>query len=263
MFEVFAYGFMQRALIAGILVACITAVVGLCVVLRRMSALGDGLAHISFGGVALGIFLGLYPTVVALVLCVVAVLGIQFLQRKRVYSEVAISIFYSAGLALGVILLSLSKGFTIDLYSYLFGNILAINSLDIVLMGILAVIVFILAFFYLEKIVFISFDESGARASGLNVEAILTGFHIITAITIVLALKIVGILLVSSLLVIPVASALLISKGVKQSLLVAILLSVVGVLLGLIGSYVFGIASGGSIIAVNILLFLLTFFVKK
>jgi len=263
MFEVFTYEFMQRAILGGVLLAILTALVGMCIVLRRMAPLGDGLAHISFGGVALGIFLGLYPLWSAIILSVFAVIGIQYLQKKKVYSEVAISILYASGLALGVILLSLKKGFTVDLYSYLFGNILAITYFDILGIAILVSVVLVLSYFYFEKIMFISFDEQGARASGLAVDNIITVFHIITAITIVLSLKAVGILLVSSLLVIPVASALLIAKGLKQAAIYAIALSMIGVFSGLLASYAFGIASGGSIIAANIILFLIALLWKK
>lgn len=263
MIELFSYGFMQRAFIAGILIAIICGLVGIFIVLRRMSPIGDGLAHIAFGGIAIGMFAGIYPLGFALALCVLSVLGIQYLQNKKIYGEVGIAVFYAAGLAIGVILLSSMRGFTVDLFAYLFGNILAISMQDIYVISILAVIAIAFIAKYMRQLFYISFDEDAARVSGVNVVVLNTIFSILIAITVVLALRIMGILLVSALLVIPAATALQIGKSMYKTIFLSVGLSLLGVIGGLFSAYYFDIAASGAIILILVIFFFASVLIKK
>jgi len=258
MLEIFQFIFMQRAILIGVLIALICAIVGLFIVLRRMALLGDGLAHISFGGIAAGMFFSIYPLLSALLFSVLGALGIQKLKRTKIYSDSAIAIFFSFGLALGVLLISLSRGFTTDLMSYLFGSILAVSVQDIFLVLVVGLIVLITIYFFYKELFYITFDDSSAKISGLPVEKIDNLLVILTAVTVVLSIRIVGILLVSSLLVIPASIALLFKRSFKQTILLSIVISVLSVVIGLVGAYYFNLAAGGAIVMVLIILFFCT-----
>lgn len=248
MIEALYYGFMQRALLAGILIAIIAGLIGIFIVLRRMSPIGDGLAHVAFGGIAVGMFAGVYPIIVALVFSIVSVLGIQYLQTKKIYGEIGISVFYAAGLALGIIVLSYIKGFTVDLFSYLFGNILSITSHDIFVIATISIIVISFILYFKRELFYISFDQDSARVSGINVTLINILFSILVAITVVISLQMMGILLVSALLVIPAAIALQLGKGMNATILSSVIISSMAVILGIVLSFYLDIATSGAII---------------
>lgn len=260
--EFLQYGFMQRALAGGLIIAVICPVVGVFLVLRRLALIGDGMAHVAFGGIALGMFINslkwpfkIYPVLTALALCVVSAFGIQRLQRARVYGDVAIAIFFSFGLALGVIFISLSKGFTVDLFTYLFGNILLVSDVDLALIGSLgaAIIGLIVAFY--KELFYITFDEEAAQANGLPVERLNMLLIILIALTVVVSMRIVGLLLVSSMLVIPAATALQLSRSFRQTIFISVGLGVTAVIVGLIGAYEFDLSAGGSIVVTLVLMF--------
>jgi len=250
MLEILEYSFMQRALLGGVLIAVLCSAVGLFLVLRRMALLGDGLAHISFGGIAAGMFFGVYPLLSALVFSVASAIGIQKLKQMKVYSDSAIAIFFSFGLALGVVLISLSRGFNTDLMSYLFGSVLSVSEGDIALIfGVGIATLAALALFY-KELFYITFDEDAARASGLPVEKLNTMLLVLTAIAVVLSMRVVGILLVSSLIVIPASIALPLCRSFRQALLASIAISVASVIAGLFLAYYFDLAAGGAIVLV-------------
>jgi len=253
--EVLQYGFMQRAFLAGILTAVLCAVVGVFLVLRRMSLLGDGLAHISFGGIAAGLLFGVQPLVSALVFSVLSALGIQQLKKMKVYGDAAIAIFFSFGLALGVAILSFAHGFNADLFSYLFGSILAVSEADILLIAAAGVATLAALYLFYKELFFITFDEESARAAGLPVDTLNNLLVVLTAVTVVLSLRIVGILLVSSFIVIPASTALLVCKGFRQAIAVSAAISVFSVIAGLVLAYYFNIAAGGAIVLVLVALF--------
>jgi len=263
MLEVFQFGFMQRAFIAGVLIALLCAIIGLFIVLRRMALLGDGLAHISFGGIAAGMLFGVYPILSALVFSVLGALGIQKLKNMKVYSDSAIAIFFSFGLALGIILISLTRGFNADLMSYLFGSILAVNLTDILLIGAVGIAVLTVIYLFYKELFYITFDESSAKAAGLPVEKLDTLLVILTSIIVVLSMRIVGILLVSSLIVIPASTALMFSKSFKQTMVISTIIAIVSVIIGLIAAYYFNLAAGGAIVMVLIVIFFTIFIFKK
>jgi zinc transport system permease protein len=194
--SMFQYAFFQRAFIGGICAALLCSLIGVFVVLRRQALIGEGVAHLSFGGIALGLFLAIYPLDTALVLSVIGIFVISYLQQKKiVYSEMAIGIVISFGLAFGAVLASLHGGFGVDLFSYLFGSILTISPEDLTLIVILSVIVtgFVLIFF--KELMHLTFDEQGTRLSGIPVFLFEIAFNLVLAFTVVVSIKIVGTLL--------------------------------------------------------------------
>ncbi|MFZ2455110.1 MAG: metal ABC transporter permease [Candidatus Altiarchaeia archaeon] len=263
MLDFLQYGFMQRAFIAGILIALLCGVIGLFLVLRRMAMLGDGLSHISFGGVAAGMLFGVNPIISALVFSVIGAFGIQKLKQKKVYGDSAIAILFSFGLALGVLLISLSRGFNADLYSYLFGSILAVRGQDIIIISILGLGVLSTVFLFYKELFYITFDENSARASGLPVEKLDTLLVVLTSVIVVLSMQIVGILLVSSLIVIPASTALLLFKSFKKTMLGAIVFAIAAVILGLISAFYFNLAAGGAIVMVLVAAFFAALLFRK
>jgi zinc transport system permease protein len=254
---IFHYQFMQRAILVGVLVAVLTGLLGVFLVLRQMSLLGDGLAHVSFAGIAIGLAAGIYPTGVALIASVAGAIAIYFLrERGIVKGDTAIGILLTASFALGVVVISASKGF-VNTNAYLFGNILAINDQDLrVVIGVGAALVVLLLAFY-KEFVSMSFSEEAARVTGLPVDLLNVVFVSLTAATIVVASRIVGVLLVSGLIVIPAATALQLARGFRRAILLSIAVGLVSVLTGILMAAEQGWAVGGTIALVAAACFLL------
>jgi zinc transport system permease protein len=263
MIEFLQYAFMQRAFIAGILIAIICAVIGVFLVLRRMSLMGDGLAHIAFGGIAAGMFFNIYPLLSALVFSVLAALGIQKLKEMKVYGDAAIAIFFSFGLAIGVVLVSFSHGFNADLFSYLFGSILAVSEADILLILAVGVATIAVIMLFYKELFYITFDEESARAAGIPVQRLNTMLVVLTAVAVVLSMRIVGILLVSSFIVIPASISLLLHRSFKQTIGIAGLTAVASVVAGLVMAYYLDLAAGGAIVLVLVAAFAMALVYKK
>ena len=265
--EIFSYGFMQRALISGLLIGVLCAVLGVFLVLRRLSLIGDGLAHVTFGSVALALALKaqpLYVTLAALPLVLLSSLGILKLTEKaKIYGDAAIGIVSAAGIAVGVILAGATGGFNVDLFSYLFGNILAVSSEETVMAAILFCLVIGVVVVQYRKLFAITFDEELARSSGIKVERINALLAILTALTVVLAMKLVGILLVSALLIIPPVTALQVARSFKLTIFLSALCSAFSVLGGILLALVLNLPSGGVIVLINIALFMIAFAVRK
>ncbi len=265
--EILSYGFIQRALVAGSLIAVLCAVLGIFLVLRRLSLIGDGLAHVTFGSVALALFLRvspLYVTVASIPLVLLSSLGILRLSDKaRMYGDAAIGIVSSLGIACGVILASVAGGFNVDLFSYLFGNILAIGPVDLVIAGGLFVVVILVVTLFYHELFAITFDEELAESSGIGTAAINTVLVLVTALTVVLAMKVVGIMLVSALLILPAVAALQVARGFRTAILLAAALAVTAVITGILGSVALNLPAGGSIVVANFLLFAATFAWRK
>jgi zinc transport system permease protein len=258
------YTFLQNAIIGGILVGITCAMIGSFIVLKKMSFLGDGLAHISFGGVAAGILFNINPLISALIFSVFSGFGIQKLKEMKIYSDAAIGIFFSFGLALGVILVSLSKGYTIDLYSYLFGNILAISQIDLILTSGITLFALLIILLLYKELFYITFDEETAQANGLPVNSLNQILVIICALAIVTSMKIVGILLVSSFLIIPTTTALTLGvKSFKKTIFISVIISIISVLIGIIFSYYLDVATGGAIVMTLVGMFTLSLGYKR
>lgn len=265
--EIFSYGFMQRAIVSGVLVGVLCAVLGVFLVLRRLSLIGDGLSHVTFGSVALALALKaqpLYVTLAALPLVLLSSLGILKLTDKaRIYGDAAIGIVSAAGIAVGMILAAASGGFNVDLFGYLFGNILAISRAELLLALLLFCLVMGTVFRYYNELFAITFDEDLARCSGIRVERINGLLAVLTALTVVLAMKVVGILLVSALLIIPAVTALQVARSFRITILAASLFAAFSVVSGIVGAFVMNLPAGGVIVLINIILFILAFSWRK
>jgi zinc transport system permease protein len=258
------YAFIQKAYLAGTFIATLCAMLGLYLVLRKLSLIGDGLSHVSFGAIALGLFFGFYPFYIAIPVVLIASFFILKLTEKaRMYGDAAIGIVSSIGIAGGVILASLSKGFNVDLFSYLFGNILAISNQDVyVSLGLSLVVLFIIVLLY-NDLFSATFDEEYAKITGVKTERINLVLTLLTAITVVLAIKVVGIMLVSALLILPAVTALQVAKGFKGAMLISILVAIVSVLVGITLSFFLDLPAGATIVMINAAIFAMALFYKK
>ncbi len=255
---------MVRALEAGIIVGLICPLIGIFLVLRRYSLMADTLAHVSLAGVAIGLITNINPIITALITSIISSIAIERLREtKKVYGESALALFLSGSLALAIVLISLARGFNVNLFSYLFGSITTVREGDIGIIFILGVIVIGLIIAFYKELVYISFDEETARVSGINTRLINTLLIILTATTIAISMRIVGILLISALIVIPVVTALQFKKGFKQTIIIAELVSLVSVVTGIFASYYLDLAAGGSIVLIALAIFIAVLAIKK
>ncbi|MTI79505.1 MAG: metal ABC transporter permease [Firmicutes bacterium] len=252
--EIFQYVFMQKAFIIGIVVAIICPLIGLFIVLRRMSLIADALSHISLAGVAAGLLSGTNPVLSASLFAVTGGILIENLrQRYRNYSELSIAIMLSVGLALAAILLGIGNGLNSNILNYLFGSIIVSNNMDVLIILVSGVIVLLLTTALFKELYLISFDEESAEISGIPVRAINITFTVLTALTVALAMRIVGILMVSSLMVIPVATAMQLAKSFKGALAYSITFGLVSVITGLLLSFYLNLPPGGTIIIMAVI----------
>lgn len=251
--EALSYGFIQKALISGIAVALICSFMGTFLVLRRYSLFGDGIAHVAFGGVSVGLFLGVFPLWTAFIVSIFGGIGLQKLrQSTKISGDAAVAVVLVSGLSLGVILVSSSGGFSVDLFSFLFGSILLISNEDtMMILGISAGIITTL-FVMQKQFLHLTFNEEQAKISGLSVTALNYAFVILAAITVVTSMRLVGILLISALIVIPNISAMMLGKGFKKTVAISMIISVVSVVTGILLSYYFNIAPSGTIVMVAV-----------
>jgi len=264
MIETFSSPFMQKALIAGIIVSILTGMISVFIVLRKMSFVGAGISHAAFGGVAIGFFTGVNPLFTAIGYSVLVAIGIEStVRRGRISEDVSIGIFYSVSMALGVALISLSKSYNVDLFGYLFGNILAISETDIYLTIITFVFVSGFIVIFLKDLFLSAYNEELAMVSGVRVELMNTLFMVSLAVSIVISIRIVGVILVSALLVIPGATARLFAKGLISMLLLSCLAGTVSVISGLMISYEYDIAPGASIVLASASIFFLSLLFRR
>jgi len=256
----FHHSFIQRAVLAGCFIAALCSTLGTFLVLRRLSLIGDGLAHVTFGGVAVGLLFQAYPFYVAVPVVMASALGIlKLIDKARLYGDAAIGIISSLGIAGGILIASIAGGFNVDLFSYLFGNILAISSAEVWTAVLLCLCLIAAITLFFHELVAITFDEESARASGINTARINKVLVLLTALTVVLAMKVVGIMLVSSLLIIPPVTALQFGRGFKATIIISCLTGMVSVITGIVISFILDLPSGATIVLVNLLLFILSF----
>jgi len=250
------YQFVERAIIAGFFLGLVCAVLGVFLVLRKMSLIGDGLAHISFGAIAIGIAFGIYPLFIAIPLVIIASLIIYTLTRNNIIEgDAIIGILASLGLAIGVIISSITTGFNIDIFSYLFGNILAINQQELLFAIIGSVSILSIIILFYQEFVAISFNIEQAKISGLPVSKLDVVFSIITALTVIMSIKLAGALLISALLILPASSSLQIAKSFQQTIVFAIIIALISIMIGIIISFVGSIPTGATIVTINAILF--------
>ncbi len=258
------YGFVQRALVAGTFVGITCAMLGTFLVLRKMSLIGDGLSHVSFGAVALGLFLGVMPVYVAIPVVVIAsLLMLKISEKTKVYGDAAIGIVSATGIASGVMFASLAGGFNVDLFGYLFGNILAISPTEAYIAVALSLIVLVsLSVFYWD---FFSatFDEDYAKTTGVRTDLVDALLAVLTAVTVVLSVKVVGVMLVSALLILPAVTALQISRSMKGTIFFAGICSFFSVVIGIVGSFFFDLPAGATIVLLLVFSFVVVSWWKK
>ena len=255
-FEMLQYEFMQNAILAGITASIICGVVGVFVVLKRIVFISDGIAHTSFGGVGLGYLLGINPMITTLFFALASALGIGAVsKRARLHEDTIIGIMMALGMALGILFIGLSEGYAPDLFSYLFGNILAVSKTDIYLMLILAVIIIAAVTALYKEFVLMAFDEEYAKASGLPAAMLYYLFLLIVALTVVILIKIVGIILLIALLTLPAATSKQLTNNLKHMIILSIALGVIYVLAGIYLSSLFNLPSGATIIVVSAIVF--------
>jgi len=258
------YGFLQRALLAGIFIGLACALLGVFLILRKDAMIGHGLAHVTFAGVALGLFLNVLPLLLALAVAVAAALGIMKLKdRAGLYGDTAIGIFSSAGMAAGILLVTLSQKFNIDLLGYLFGDILAIDPLEVGLStGLAAAVLLAIALNY-HQLMYMTFSPESARASGVRTGRLDLLLTVLTAVTVVLGMKVVGLLMVTALLVIPAAAGLQAAANFKKAVLVSALVALVSVVGGLAAAVALDLPASAAIVILSFLIFGMTFLFRK
>lgn len=251
------YSFMQNALMAGVLISILCPIVGVFLVLRRYSMMGDTLSHASFAGIAIGLILGFNPLLTAFMFTSICGILIEILRNYyKKYAELVMSIILTFSIGIAIILVSTGKSGA-NINSYLFGSILTISVKDLYVISILSVLsLFILIFLY-NKLLYITFDEEGASVSGINVKFANYLFTLLVGATISVSIRIMGILVISSMIVIPVATALQLNKGFKTTLIYSIVFGFIDIILGLISSYYINSAPGGTIALVSVLVLIL------
>jgi len=263
MLEMFAFDFMQRALLAGIMVSILCGFIAFFVVLKRLSFIGVGISHSALGGVAIGVLSGVDPILSAIIFVILMSWAIGMVSKKGdVHEDTAIGIFFSFATALGVALISLSKSYNVDLFGYLFGSILSVTKKDLWTVGILGglVVGFLILFF--KELLFMCFDEEVATISGLPVTFLYYLLLTLMAVTIVVAIKVVGIVLVSAFIVIPAATGYQLAKSYRIMLTTSILCGIVASVAGLWLSFRFDLASGATIVLCSTLLFFLAMLIS-
>jgi zinc transport system permease protein len=260
MLEALQYDFMRNALAAGVLAAVACGIVGVYVVVKKIVFISGGIAHASFGGVGLGFLLGINPVVGALFFTLASALGMGTLSRRTSLPEdTVIGIFWAVGMALGVIFVGLSPGYAVDLFSYLFGNILFVPTSDLVLMLILDAVIALVVFLLYKEFMAISFDEEFGIVVGVPVERLYLTLLCLIALTVVVLIRVVGVILVIAMLTIPAAMAKQFTYNLKKIMFFSVLLGIIFVLCGLWLSYELDLASGATIVIVSGLFFLVSF----
>jgi zinc transport system permease protein len=256
--EIFQYEFMQNAFAAGVLIAVLAPIIGVFVVLKRMSLIGDSLAHASLAGVALGMLFKFYPFYGALLFSAGAGIVIELIRSSfRKYAEISLAVVLSGGMGLAVVLISLNRSLNADLFSYLFGSIIAVTSQDLKIILVLGAVILISVYVLRHYLFAIIFDEEAARVSGIPVSNVNLYFTVLTAITVALSVRVVGTLLVSALIVIPTAISLQISRSFRATFVVAVIVAQVSVLAGMYASFVWDLAPGGTIVLTAVAILIL------
>lgn len=266
------YEFLQNAFLTGLIIGVIAPLLGVFIVVRRLSLIADALSHVTLAGIAASLLLekkfmlfsGVNPLYMGMAFSVGGSLFIEKLRSVyKHYQELAIPIILSGGIGLGVIFISLADGFNTDLFSYLFGSVSAVSRTDLWTIAIISILVIVLVILLYKELFLLSFDEEYARATGIAAKTLHFIFIIMVALVIAASMRIVGILLVSSLMTLPVAASIRFAKGFKQTIFFSILFGEISVLGGLILSYYMDLAPGGTIVMIAVLILILAIWLKK
>jgi len=259
MFAMFQYDFMVRALIAGVVVGAIAPVIGIFLVVRRYSLMSDTLAHVSLAGIAVSALLKTPPVITAVVTTLLASLGIEKLrQSRRLFGEAVLALFLTSSLALAVVIFSALRGLNGNLLSYLFGSITTVSPGDVWVIGGLGLVVMVLMVVFYRRLFAVAYDEDVAQAQGLPVQRLSLLLVMLAAVTVSLAMRIVGVLLIGALMVIPVMAAMQYQLSFRGTTFLAVAFSLLAVFFGLVLSFALNLASGGTIVLMALALFLVS-----
>jgi len=256
--QMFSYTFLVRAIVVGLLVSLCASLLGVSLVLKRYSMIGDGLSHVGFGTLAVATAAGLAPLAVSVpVVVLAAFLLLRISENSKIKGDAAIALISTGSLAVGVIVISLTTGMNTDVCNYMFGSILAMSKSDVYLSIALSIVVLILFIFFYNKIFAVTFDETFARATGTNTGIYNMLIAFLTAITIVLGMRMMGAMLISSLIIFPALTAMRVCKKFKSVIICAAFISVICFFIGVVISYIYATPTGASVVAVNMIAFLL------
>lgn len=260
MLDILEFPFMQRALLAGVVLAALLACLGIFVTLRRMAFFGDGIAHASLAGIAIALLAGANPLPIAIGYAILIAVGIYVLEKKTsLSSDTIIGIFFTASMSLGVILITLQSGYQPELISFLFGNILSISAAELPLILIGTSILFLFILYYFKPLTQLAVDREMAYLSGINVTLLDLALYISLAVAVVLGVKILGIILVSALIIIPPATAKLLAISFRGMVVMSVLIAELTVTLGIVVSYVYNLPTGATIVLAGTALFIIAF----
>ena len=255
--QMFSYPFMQRALIAGVLVSLCCALLGVSLVLKRYSMIGDGLSHVSFGALAIAVALGFTPLYFSIpVVILAAFLLLRMASRPHWNNDAAIAVLSASSLAVGILVISLTTGMTTDVDNYMFGSVLAMTESDVILSVVLSIAVLILFVLFYHKLFAVTFDESFSRATGLRVEVYNSLLAILTALTIVLGMRMMGAMLISSLVIFPALTAMRLFRSFRGVVICAGISSVACFAAGLTASFLLSTPVGASVVVADLVVFL-------
>ncbi len=266
------YEFLQNAFLSGMMIGVIAPLLGVFIVVRRLSLIAEALSHVTLSGIAFSLYLSknfgvlvdLNPLYMGMGFSVGGALLIERLRSVyKHYQELAIPIILSAGIGLGVVFISLADGFTTDLFNYLFGSVSAVSHDDVILVAVISIAVLVCISIFYDQLLALSFDEDHAKTAGIQVKIVHFVFIVLVALTIAASMQIVGVLMVSSLMTLPVAAAMKVAKSFKQTITLSIIYAEISVVGGLIASYYFDIASGGTIVLLAVLILLLNILYKR
>ena len=254
--EMLSYPFMVRALFGGMLVSLCASLLGVSLVLKRYSMIGDGLSHVSFGALSIALAMGWSPLKVSIPVVVLAAFFLlRITENSRIKSDAAIAMISASSLAIGIIVTSLTTGMTTDVSSYMFGSILAMTKEDVMLSAVLCIIVLGLFVLCYNQVFAVTFDENFAKATGVNVSAYNMLISVLTAVTIVLGMRMMGAMLISSLVIFPCLTSMRVFKSFTSVMVSSGILSLVCFLLGMMASYQFSMPAGASVVVVNLIAF--------
>jgi len=255
--EMMSYPFLVRAVVVGVLVALCAALLGVSLVLKRYSMIGDGLSHVGFGALAVATALNTAPLNIAIpVVVAAAFLLLRLSENSRIKGDAAIALISTGSLAVGVMVVSLTTGMNVDVMNYMFGSILAMSKEDVTLSLILSAIVLVIYVLFYNKIFAVTFDENFAKATGTKTGIYNMLIAFLTAITIVLGMRLMGSMLISSLIIFPSLSAMRIFKSFRSVVIVSALISIFSFIIGIVISYLYGSPAGASVVTVNIVVFI-------
>jgi zinc transport system permease protein len=257
-------GFVQRAFIISVIIAVLCSVLSIFIVLKKISLIGDGLAHTAFGGIALGYYLNFIPLWVAGITVVLGSLGItKAIRSTKISSDAAVAVFLQLGLAGGIVLISVARGFGISLESLLFGSVLLVDYGQITMALAIAAITLGIIFLFFKELVYVTFDETQAKASGIRTWFFDYLISVLSGIVVIVAIPIVGILLISSLLVLPALASTQIAKSFRQTIILSPIIGLLTVTIGLLLSLIIDSAPGGTIVITGIVILAIAFASKK